>query len=349
MRRRPGLTLAACLFVCAVLIIGQYFVSPAYGAVLGPRSLQLSDSRASAIASYLASLTLTTDGQLGSIRIQLCSDGPLLATPCTPPAGLDVSGATLAAADQSGQTGFTIGTQTANMLLITRSPAAASADLVSYKFENIVNPIATGSYYARLQTYASNDGTGPATDYGGIAFSINTNLSITATVPPYLTFCTGITISGLDCANARGDTVNFGELLSSRAKVGSSQMLVATNAAEGFSITMQGTTLTSGNNVITAMSVNDASRSGVGQFGMNLRTNTSPPNGNEPTGPGISVPEANYNQPNSYRFVSGDTLVTRPGPEDVRQFTSSYLANVPKTQAAGLYVTTLTYVCLANF
>ena len=126
-------------------------------------------------------------------------------------------------------------------------------------------------------------------------------------------------------------------------------MLVATNAAQGYTIYMGGTTLISGNNIISELVGNDVSRPGVGQFGINLRANSSPSVGSEPAGPGNGVPTTNYGQTNRFRFVSGESLATYPAPDDIRQYTVSYIVNVPATQPSGVYVSTLTYVCLANF
>jgi hypothetical protein len=42
-------------------------------------------------------------------------------------------------------------------------------------------------------------------------------------------------------------------------------------------------------------------------------------------------------------------VVEYPQPDDVRKYTATYIANVPNNQAAGIYVSTITYVCLANF
>jgi hypothetical protein len=261
---------------------------------------------------------------------------------------MDVTGATLTT--QTGPTGFSIAPgATANRLVLTRLPAAASVGAARYEFSGVVNPSSPGSYYLRLQTFASDDATGPASDYGGLAFATTNLLAVSVEVPPYLIFCTAITIGNLNCANSSGDAINFGELSSSRASTGSSQMLVATNAEDGYSITAHGTTLSSGSNIINALSAPDVSRPGTGQFGLNLRANTAPPGGSEPTGPGVSQPLPNYNQPNIFRFVTGDTVAARPEPENVRVFTVSYLVNVPANQAAGVYVSTITYVCLADF
>lgn len=321
---------------------------PAYGVELGPRSMKISSGTVSAAARYELMFTLSTTGTLGSISIQFCSNDPIPANPCVAPNGFDAGAAALIS--QSGQTGFSIsGASTANRIILTRPPAAAGIGQIGYTFDPVTNPSSAGSYYVRLLTYATADASGPASDYGGVAYAVNNNLSISAEVPPFLIFCTGVSITGLDCANATGDYINFGEFSSRTASQGSSQMLTATNAQSGYTITVSGTTLTSGNNVIAALAGNDVSRPGTAQFGLNLRANAAPSGGTDPTGPGTGLPTANYNQPNFYRFDDGEIVVATTEPDNVREYTASYIVNVPSAQAPGVYVTTLTYVCLATF
>ncbi len=329
--------------------LGQYIFSPTYGAQLGNRRLQLSSAQIGASADYLVSFNLSSNGPFGSVVIQFCANDPFPGTSCTVPGGLTAASATLTS--QTGPGGFTINTSasTANKLVLSRNPANALIGPVSFRFTNVTNPSAPGSYYARLQTFAGNDASGPASNDGGLAFAINNSLAISAEVPPYLIFCTGITIGNLNCANATGDYIDFGELSPNRTSSGSSQMLVATNAQDGYNVHIDGTTLTSGNNEITALTSSDVSRPGTPQFGFNLRANSTPASGVDPSGPGTGTPLGIYGQPNSYRFVPGDTIITHAAPDNLRKFTASYIANVPRTQAPGIYVSTLTYICLATF
>lgn len=331
-----------------VVVAWHIIFAPVYGVQLGNRALQLANNNAGSQTDYRLSFTIPSTGVLGSIVVEFCSNDPFPQDPCVAPAGLDAGGAALI--DQTGVGGFSVDSSSnANRIVLTRAPLPELPTPATYHFSDITNPSSPGSYYARIQTFATSDATGPASDYGGLAFAIANAITITATVPPYLIFCTGVTIPGNNCVNASGNYVDFGELSSTRARVGSSQFLVATNAENGYGITVNGTTLTSGNNAITAMSVNDVSRPGLGQFGFNLRANVAPGNGSDVSGPGTSQPLPNYNQPNSYRFVSGDNLVINGAPDDIRVYTSSYIANIPPPQPAGIYVSTLTYVCLALF
>lgn len=318
------------------------------GAELGKRALQLSSSGASATASYRLAFGYITPGTVGSVSVEFCSNDQYLTDPCVVPVSMDVRNAVLAA--QSGVTGFTIASgSTANRLVMTRVPSAVSPLNSSYEFANTINPSTPGSYYARVQTYATNNATGPSSDYGGFVFYIANETSITATVPPYLVFCTAVTIANQNCVNAKGTYIDLGELSYTRASSGSSQFLAGTNAANGYNVSVQGTTLTSGNNVIAAISSADVSRPGTAQFGFNLMRNVAPAVGADVIGPGTSTAMNGYNQPNFFRFNSGDSLVSIQNSDDIRVFTVAYLANVPRTQPAGVYVSTMTYICFANF
>lgn len=339
------------LFIASAVLIATLVYSmllPASGAKIESQALQVGTGSPGQATTYNLSFEALTPGVLGSVRVDFCSNSPLVNRPCTSPVGFDVSQATLVS--QAGPGGFSISSNTnASSLILTRTPASVPAGVIEFRVANVTNPSDTGSYYARIYTYPTADASGSESDAGGLAFVMTNEITLSAEVPPYLIFCTGLTITGLNCDTATGDYIDFGELSSKKASRGSSQMLVATNAANGYSITGSGTTLTSGNNEINQLFTGDISRPGVGQFGLNLRANSTPAGGGDPFGPGVGTANAGYNQPNVYRFVNGESVAGSPAPDDKRQYTVSYLVNIPNAQAAGIYVTTITYVCLANF
>ena len=340
---------APLIAIVPLLGVGLLFFAAPARAGVPFRSIVMSDSRAGATSSYTLSFTLSAPETLGSIQLLFCANSPLLTDPCTPPAGFDVSGAVLAS--QSGETGFSVyapGTN-ANTLVLGRPSAASPAGSSSYVLDNIVNPSTSGSFYARLQTFASSDASGVENEHGGIALSLTDAVQITTTVPPYLLFCGGVTIGGFDCNNASGSYINFGTVTASGTSSATSQLLSATNAASGYAITVFGSTMTSGNNVIGAINAPDVSRPGTAQFGMNLVANTTPLVGSNPQGGGTGTPTANYDTANFYKYTSGDTLATNSSVDDFRKFTVSYIINIPVGQPVGVYAATLTYVCLANF
>jgi len=337
--------------ITAVLLIVVFILAvtlPASGAMLGPRSMTMSSSVISSQATYRFDFDLSTAGPLGSILIQYCTNTPEVNDPCVAPAGLSV--ANVALTTQSGAVGFSVAAGTnANTIVISRPVLPSAVGSVSYTFGGAVNPSSNGTYFTRIQTFASTNATGPASDYGSIAFAINNRLSISADVDPFLIFCAALTIPQLNCTGTVGDFIDFGELSSQRPASGSSQVFAATNAKDGYSVTVDGTTLTSGNNIINQIIFRDVSRPGTPQFGLNLRSNSSPSGGGEAVGPGVGAPTTNYNLPNFYQFNKGDIVIATDTPDDARRYSVSYIVNVPTNQASGVYVSTITYIALGSF
>jgi hypothetical protein len=260
---------------------------------------------------------------------------------------MDASTANLS--DQTGETGYTIQSQTNNSIILTRIPVTPATGTPStYTFDGIKNPTAIDTFFVRITTYASQDATGGYTDFGGVANAITTGVAINGEVPPYLRFCVGLSITG-DCSTAEGNLIDLGTLSTTHVSTGSSQMLAATNAEQGLVIVVYGTTMTSGNNVITPLGNPTPSAPGNSQFGLNLRANSSPPIGGEPSGGGTAAPATRYNTPNRFAFVSGDTVAQSADVTDNRKFTVSYIVNVTPAQQPGVYTSTLTYICSATF
>jgi len=349
-RKAPKLSNLAKLV--APLFIGVGLLAlllPAYGNPdLSLRSLQLSNSQASQVGQYEVAFTIQDASAVGSLKLDFCSNSPLEGVSCTAPTGFDASNATLV--QSNGFIDMSITSRTPNSLVLSRPPTPVAPPLtVIFTLTNVTNPSDNGSYYLKVSTYGSIDATGSRISFGAMAFAINNIINISAEVPPYLLFCAGVTISGLDCSSVTGNYINFGNLSVNQSSSATSQFLVATNAANGYNVSVNGTSLTSGNNVITALSSQDISRPGVSQFGMNLRANSDPNVGSDPTGPGTGQPSADYNTPDKYTFRSGDNVATFGAVEDYRKYTASYIINISRDQPSGVYASTLTYTSTANF
>jgi hypothetical protein len=316
---------------------------------LNKRSLQLLSSAPGVTTDYTFSFTIGTSSTIGSLGILFCSNDPVQYDPCTAPVGLDVTNAQLIS--QSGIYDFSLSILASNSILLSRpAPTLITPPLsVTIVLHNVINPSAAGPYYARVSAYSSTDGTGGTVDYGGLAFAIVNNLQISSIVPPYLTFCSGLVIDNLDCASASGNYINFGEFSPTHSSQSTSQFLVATNAPDGYVVQVYGTTMTSGNNIINAITNTANSQPGTPQFGINLRANTIPTVGNEPTGPGSGQPVGSYDSPNHYQFISNDVIADSLVADDYRKYTVSYIVNVANSQPPGDYVSTLTYVCAGSF
>lgn len=346
--RKPLSVRRTCWLIIALLLVaGLLHFRTVYGDQLPIRSLQLGQARPGLTDTYTLGFTIPNSETLGSIELRICEDGPLLGTPCTVPGGFDMTNATLGS--QQGITDFAITSATTNVVVLSRTASSVVAGSVSYELMNITNPSIAGSYYGRVQTFATEDATGNNTDYGGLAFAINDKLDVSAVVPPFLYFCLGVSITGVDCTTATGDYINFGDFSAATASVAQTQMVSASNADSGYTIAVSGNTLTSGNNIIPAIATPDVSRPGTSQFGINLVANADPPVGQNPASPGLASPTGPYGQPNKYAFVSGDVIAGVSFADDIRKFTTSYIANIAKSQAAGIYVSTITYIATAGF
>ena len=331
------------------IVIAAFFSSVAFGALLTQNYLLINDNRPSVVSNYHIGFTLGENENIGSIEIQFCSNSPIVSMSCAIPSGMDVSGATLVS--QSGVSGFSIAPGVSSYSWVLTNPSAplVNSGALSFLFDGIQNPSTEGSYYVRIQTFASTDATGSALDVGGIAFSINNAFTITTTVPPYLYFCSAVTIANYHCDQTSGDYINFGDLSTRSTSTASSQIVIATNAQNGYAIQLSGSDLTSGNNVVPALTSPAPAIPGSSQFGLNLVGNSQPLVGNNDQGPGSGNPTSGYAQPNDFKFASGDLVATSNQVSDFKQFTVSYIVDIGSNQPPGVYATTLTYVAMANF
>lgn len=340
-------TLSAVLILAPLLSFSVHAQTVPY---VSNRYLQLSSSATSAInTSYTLGFDMPSPAIIGSIKLEFCNESPLPNTPCTVPDGFSTSSIVLS--QQSGETGFSISGLSSNgKIIINRAPTLSTATSLKYVFTNITNPDEIRTYYARIYIYSAINEGGTVAYEGGIAFVINNVVPINSIVPPYLKFCIGQSIPQYNCASAAGQLLDFGELSSTRTKYAQHQMLVATNAAYGYGITVSGVTMTSGNNSIPTNNVATSSAVGTGQFGFNLKANSSPGIGAEPVGPtpGNTI-SPQYGISNKFAFKNGDVIAMSNTTTDYYRYTASYIVNVDKQQKPGIYSTTVVYICLANF
>jgi hypothetical protein len=348
-------------------------------------------------ANHLFDFTIPTTGDVGSIKFQYCTTAAAVpnGVGCLAPTGIDTSSASLS--NQAGATGFNgmdkLSEDDANdgvkneVLLNRLAPATVTApQVVSYQLDNITNPTSAMTFFVRITTYATIDGTGAGTDAGTVAAATSYQINLTGTMPESLVFCAGAKVdltNGVpDCGTVTTGDVAFDRLFSpTDTALATSQMAASTNAQQGYAITVNGTTLTSGSNTIAGMSANSISKHGVSQFGLNLVANdgtayTDAPNLSdmstalEPNAADVTVASDGVNlngraytgyngggaHDGTFQFNPGDTVADSdynntgtPIGSDSQIFTVSYIANVPGNQPAGSYTTTLTYICTPTF
>jgi hypothetical protein len=283
-RHRLLLVLVVCLILATIFING----GKTSAVTMFNRSVNISTATPSAVATHSFKFDVPTSSTIGSILFEYCSNSPSFFGSCSPPAGLDLSAATLAT--QTGNTGFSIDNadSTASTIVLSRPASAGTITPSSYIFDNITNPSAAGS-------------------------------------------------------------IDLGNLSSSQANFSQSQFATATNDPNGYIIFADGTTMTSGNNTVPSLGSPAASFPGTGQFGINLRANLIPAVGQDPVGLGTAAPTANYDIPNRFLFVPGDSITTANLPSNYNRMTVSYIVNIPANQAPGIYTTTVTYIATVQF
>lgn len=321
-------------------------------------------SKPGGVVNHLFSFTLPGGGNVGSIKFSYCTTA---SGTCTTPAGLVTTSATLGS--ETGATGFSIVNTANGAPYLTRSAANVGANTAAtYQLRSITNPTTTNqTFFVRIASYATTDTTGVASDTGTVTGSTATQIILDGTMPESLVFCTGGTI-GLtggvpDCATATSEAISFNQLFSpTDTATATSQMAASTNAGAGYAISVNGPTLTSGSNTISSMATATAGTRGLSQFGLNLKANTittsTPAVGTEvaPAANGTNYrgqAATSYDTVDTFKFVSGNTVANSanggPGGTDAQIFTVSYIANVPGSQPAGTYTTTLTYICTPTF
>ena len=366
--KKGGMSLLVAVLAITALVLATIPTTNANAAQITTRSLTLQagatdgGSLAGGTVNHFFEFTVPNvgDGNVGSIEFLYCT---IASGTCITPTGLDTTSATLGS--ESGATGFSAVNTTNGSPYLTRTAASVTAGTtLSYQLGDVVNPTAVNeTFFVRISTYTSTDTTGSPVDEGTVTASTAEQIVLTGTMPESLIFCTGETISTTasipDCTTATAGTISFNQLFSPGATAtATSQMAASTNASKGYSITVNGPTLTSGSNTIDAMATTAAGVVGTGQFGLNLKDNTAPDVGIEvaPSPDGTDwkgQATTDYGTVDNFKFVTGDSVATSDnggaGPTNSQIFTKTYIVNVPGNQPAGDYTTTLTYICTATF
>ncbi len=344
------LVLGAVFMLIAATAQTLLVPSSVSAAQITTRKVTLSNSAPSGTSSYTFDFTTATTATFQSFSAEICTTA---SGTCTAPGGLSTTSSTLTSSTLSGT--WTVSNATAGSLRGSASGASstASSSAGQIVFDNVTNPSATNTaFYARITLYSDN-AWATAVDTGVVAASTATQIMLSGTMDETLVFCTGISITGTNCGTITGNSVDFGTFSSTSASSGTSVMAASTNSGAGYAITINGSTLTcgscAGSPSIAALSSQTASSNGTAQFGANLRANTTPSVGTDPTGSGSGSYTANYGTANQYRFVTGDSVATVANATDANTYTVSYIVNVPGSQPAGTYTAIMTYIATATF
>jgi hypothetical protein len=189
----------------------------------------------------------------------------------------------------------------------------------NYKMEGTIGEVGTGD--SESDSYKSEAGYQAMWDY-----------------PPYLSF------------SLNGNYVAFGVIDYYSTSTATTGFTVATNAHNGYEVTIAGNTLTHSNESDTISAIGTAALSSTGteQFGINLVDNSDPNVGADPSG-GSGSAAAGYDTADYFKFVSGNTIASASSFTYPTTFTISYLGNVAIDTKGGWYTTVLTLVATGRY
>jgi hypothetical protein len=230
----------------------------------------------------------------------------------------------------------------ASLILLGWCAAPALADsLRSTNYQFVEQSLgASGAVGSQSTNYKSDSAIGIL----GLGNSASTNIQVNAgnitTADPALTF---IVNSG---------TVSFGNFSATSASTATSTFSVIDYTSYGYIVQIFGNPPSRGGHTITALTTATTSQTGTEQFGINLVANTSPLSlGTNPDNGQFGYGQAatNYNTPNNYRYVSGDTIANGPKSSGQTTYTISYLINVNELTPGGDYTGGQTLLCTGTY
>ncbi len=355
-------------------MVSTLFVAiPTDAAQITTRSTTLGNSAAGATTTYTFAFQGPTATTIRAIKFELCSS-PLQTTACTAVASSSMSSSAFVAGNSTGGlSAWTLGSQGATSAILSDATGIAGNTSLVVQLSGVVNPsTANTSFYTRVTTYTDTGATAPTAngqDYGAMALSTGTEVSVNANVQESLVFSVGTTGT---CGSITGSTVNIGNnpgtdnvLSSTAATAGTSVMCVNTNAATGYVISYisnqtSSNGFTNGTYTIADNAASDtfanATAGNNDFFGINAVANagenSGPTAGANYSGGVAPTLGAAYDTAGSFGFARG-TLTTlasqTTGPTANTLFTVTYAAQAGSSTAVGAYQVKMNYVATGTF
>lgn len=226
--------------------ISEWIMKKVYAGTLTSASLTISDSRSSGTSvTYDMGFTTTVSTGIKRVVVQFCTTA---SSTCTTPTGIGTSAATRASDNISG-TGRTDDFATNGTLTTTiTTTATQSPTAVTISYTGVNNPSTTNTtFFARITTYSD---TVPNTiDSATVAAATltSTSVAVSASVDATFTFTVAPaagTVNGstVNISSGTGAAViPFGTLASGSSAVLAHNLTVATNAVNGYTVTVKTT------------------------------------------------------------------------------------------------------------
>jgi hypothetical protein len=148
--------------------------------------------------------------------------------------------------------------------------------------------------------------------------------------------------------NLTDNVADLGTLSNAAVRYDTAGFNAATTAQGGYVIQFAGTTLSFESNQIDPLSTPAGSSPGSEQFGFNLRANSTPSVGADPSG-GYGEASSGYDTANSFKFSSGDTIAQVDRPSGQTNYVASFIGNIEELTDAGQYLTSLTITATGRY
>lgn len=382
----------AGVLIISLLAVSYWFTPFAQAAALTDVSDTLTTQKISASANHTIAFTLATaiidDGSTITLDFSDFGTGSITED------DIDIAGSTTGEmttgpdCTSTEEVGIGIAAGVITFTICTGDNGdLASAETVTIEIGTNATASGTGANQMTNPATASASSTdytvavaGTMTDSGAFIVPIldDDQVHITATVAEELTFNLTANDDAADFFSASANAIDFGTLSSSAARFategaasggassepsgGAHGIFLSTNAAGGYSLTVQGATLTSGANTIDAIGGTGAASSvGSEQFGICLRLDVTGSAGTTATDTAQNgVVDSNYdctaNTDDNYAYggtaSTTDEMATgnASGPTSATVYDVVYITNVNAVSTeAGSYSTSLTYIATGTF
>jgi hypothetical protein len=204
----------------------------------------------------------------------------------------------------------------------------------------IDNPNDTNAHTIEIDGVFGDDG-----QYS-LDFVADDTVNVTSTVDPSITFAISDTTIGFGTLDASNPRWANAAATGSGTDVAAHTISIGTNATDGYIVTYNGATLTSGSDTITVASITDDENGTQGseEFGFGFST----------SGDATIAAAYDHNATPASRdwaFVAATTttIASETVPTATETISAFYLSNIAANTEAGTYTTDITYIATATF
>ncbi|MEX2209403.1 MAG: hypothetical protein WD603_03775 [Patescibacteria group bacterium] len=303
-----------CSRLVAAFVLSLATATAVYAAGMGDTSVTLTNENPSATGvGYTFEFNPETTGStIRRVEFQVgTTQGG-----STVPTGMTTTSASLGTV--SGLSGtWTEDVSVNGLLEISNATGSTPTNPLSVEFTGIDNSSVEGTYYFRISTYDADTG-GNLIDQDDVAFPIESStVTVSADVGQTLSFALSAT------------SANLGTLSDSSVSTDDHTLTVSTNASGGYTLTGQGSTLTSGSDTVPFVTDGTVT-TGVSEYGVAFAGASGHPAGDQD-------------------LTTTTTVASSTGPVSNATTTATYKASIVASQPAGSYQSSITYIATATF